>query len=73
MTPLARYRRNAGISQRALARAVGVHHSVISRLERGQIRPGIRLAARIEAATGGAVTAVSFAGVQKQGGSSSAV
>lgn len=61
MSNLIEYRRAVGISQREFALSVGVDPSVISKIEAGVTRPGLDLAARIEAATGGAVTAISFA------------
>lgn len=48
------------ISQRAFALQVGVSPSIISRLVKRAIRPGLDLAARIERETGGQVKAVSW-------------
>ncbi|MWP39869.1 helix-turn-helix domain-containing protein [Rhodobacter sphaeroides] len=49
-----------GISQRAFARAVNVDPSMISRLLRGAVRPGLELAVAIERETRGAVLASSW-------------
>jgi len=47
-----RLREDAGVTQRALARAAGVDQAVISRLESGQGRPTIETYARLSAALG---------------------
>jgi len=47
-----RLREDAGVTQRALARAAGVDQAVISRLESGQGRPSIETYARLSAALG---------------------
>ena len=49
------------ISQKAFAEAVGVDKSIISRLVRGEIRPGLDLAFVIERQTAREVTAQSWA------------
>ncbi len=50
---LQRFLEVSDFSQRSFATLVGSHQSIISRIKSGQIRPGIDLASRIEAATNG--------------------
>ena len=52
MQKLAEYRKHIGISQREFAELVGVHQSIISKLEAGRAQPGLSLAVRIQKATG---------------------
>lgn len=58
---LARYLEKKGESQRAFERRVDLNDGMISRYLSGERRPGIDIAAAIERATGGAVSAVSWA------------
>ncbi|WP_089848771.1 helix-turn-helix transcriptional regulator [Salipiger marinus] len=51
MQKLAEYRKQVGISQREFADLVGVHQSIISKLEAGRAQPGLSLAVRIQKAT----------------------
>lgn len=51
-------------SQRDFAERVGSHQSIISRIVRGKIRPGIDLAYAIEAETNGSVKASFWAARQ---------
>lgn len=55
-----RLREDAGISQRALARAAGVDQAVISRLESGHGRPTIETYARLSAALGSDLSVRAF-------------
>ncbi len=45
-------RRQAGLTQRALAERAGTAQSVVARIERGQTRPGSETLARLLAASG---------------------
>jgi transcriptional regulator with XRE-family HTH domain len=54
---LRRLREDAGVSQRALARASGIDQSVISRTEAGLASPGIHTYARLAAALGADLSA----------------
>lgn len=58
---LAAHLATAGITQAAFARRVGTAQSVISRLSRGTIKPGLQLAIRIEQETAGAVPVEAWA------------
>lgn len=60
MSNLQVYLTENGITQRAFADALGVDQSVVSRLSRKKMNPGLPLAVRIESATGGAVPAKSW-------------
>lgn len=62
MIKLPAYRAEHGLSQRAFADLIGVHKSIISKIEAGNARPGLALAGRIERETGGAVPAMSWLG-----------
>lgn len=52
---LATHRRDHNLSQRDFAQLVRVDQSVISRIEKGVIRPSLDLALRIDEVTNGAV------------------
>lgn len=58
---LADYLRGSGTSQRDFAARLGLSPSYLCEIVRGRKTPGLRLAVRIERATGGAVRAASFA------------
>ena len=60
MLTLSEYLRTTGISQRRFARRIGASTSYVCELVSGRKTPGLALASRIERATGGQVTAVSF-------------
>lgn len=60
MKTLAQYLNDTGISRAELARSIGVSRSFLTELAQGKKRPGWGNVARIEAATGGAVTAMSW-------------
>lgn len=60
MANLSRYRADHGISQRDFAKSVECDQSIISRIERGEVSPSLKLAARIERVTGGVVPALSW-------------
>lgn len=49
---LAHARRRAGLSQRALARATGVPHSTVARIELGLLSPRVNTLERLLRATG---------------------
>lgn len=61
MSALAEYRTARNLSQRELAKILGTSQSIVCRIERGDIRPGLDLAFKIERVTGGAVQAASWA------------
>ena len=61
MTPLSEYIAASGKSQAQIAEMFGISASYLSQIASGKRLPALDLAARIEAATGGAVTAISFA------------
>lgn len=48
---------SGGISQRAFAESVGSHQSILSRVMMRKINPSLKLAVRIQTATGGVVRA----------------
>ena len=52
---LYRFRDYKRLSQRALAKALGIDQPKVCRMERGFHRPGLSIAVRIEALTGGMV------------------
>lgn len=58
---LAKYLNSSKRSASWLAASVGCETSTITRILRGERRPSINLAARIERATGGEVTISDFA------------
>ena len=58
---LTKYRKEAGVSQRAFAELIGVDQSLISRWEAGANSPTLPVAFKIEAVTGGKVPAASWA------------
>lgn len=60
MKTLAQYLNDTGISRADLARSIGVSRSFLTELAQGKKRPGWGNVARIEAATGGDVTAASW-------------
>jgi transcriptional regulator with XRE-family HTH domain len=60
MSQLRTYLSENKISQRDFAQAIGVDQSVVSRLARQSIRPGLDLAFAIERTTKGAVPASSW-------------
>ncbi|QQA43937.1 helix-turn-helix domain-containing protein [Pelagovum pacificum] len=60
MSSLAAYRKRTGLSQRALAEALGRDQSIISRLEGGSLMPTISFAFEIERFTQGEVPASSW-------------
>jgi transcriptional regulator with XRE-family HTH domain len=60
MTDLGAYLSSRNISQRAFAARLGVHQSIVSRLCRREIRPGLDLAFHIQRETHGAVPAESW-------------
>lgn len=62
MVTLTQYRAERGLSQRAFADLIGVHKSIVSKIEAGTARPGLALAGRIEKETSGAVPALSWLG-----------
>lgn len=51
---LKKWRTQQGLTQYALAKRVGCAHQLISRIERGETKPSIHTAKRLEAAVGGA-------------------
>ena len=61
MTTLSEYIAASGKSQAQIAEMLGISASYLSQIASGKRLPALDLAARIEAATGGAVTAISFA------------
>jgi len=65
MMLLARYLKDTGTSQKTFAALAGVDQSVVSRLARQQIQPGLDLAFRIEKLTDGAVPAASWVSCEK--------
>ena len=54
-------RQDRGFTGPALAAAVGVHYSSISRIERGLVVPGVRVAMRIAEVLGVPVDAIEWA------------
>jgi DNA-binding XRE family transcriptional regulator len=60
MENLSHYAKETGLSQRELARRLGVDPSIVSRLLNGQMRPGLELAVRIQRLTDGRVVASSW-------------
>ena len=58
-----RERLKRGLTQQALAEALGLTNSAITKYEKGSQRPRPKLANRIEAFTRGEVTAASLLGV----------
>lgn len=60
MNILRKYRHDAEVRQSDFADEVGVSQATISKIERGEILPSLKLAAIIEKATRGAVTATSW-------------
>jgi len=59
-TPLGGYLARARRSKYALAKAAGLPWKTVHRLALGRHRPGARVAAAIEAATGGEVSAAAL-------------
>lgn len=57
MQNLTQYRKERGYSQGQFAKIVSTDQSIISRIERGDITPSLRLAVEIERATGGQIPA----------------
>jgi transcriptional regulator with XRE-family HTH domain len=55
-------RLRAGVSQAAVARAVGVHRSVVCRIEAGNTGVGLRTRARVAAVVGGDLRLVCYGG-----------
>lgn len=55
MSKLSTYLAEEGISGRAFAKRIGVHPSVVSKLQAEKIRASIQLAFKIEAETGGKI------------------
>lgn len=68
MLKLVQYLAAQKITQRAFASVIGADPSIVSRLVRGQTKPGLELAVRIERETGGAVPASSWVAPQEPGG-----
>ena len=60
MENLSHYAKETGLSQRELAKRLGVDPSIVSRLMNGQMRPGLELAVRIQRLTDGRVVASSW-------------
>ena len=60
MENLSHYAKETGLSQRELAKRLGVDPSIVSRLLNGQMRPGLELAVRIQRLTDGRVAASSW-------------
>lgn len=60
MTELAKYRNKKKLSQRDLAKQIGISQGVLSRFEAGLATPGLEMAFRIQRVTGGAVKAQSW-------------
>lgn len=60
MTPLAAYMETAGLTDAALARAVGRERSTITKLRRGQANPSLDLAVKIAAFTDGAIPPTAY-------------
>ena len=60
MENLSHYAKETGLSQRELAKRLGVDPSIVSRLLNGQMRPGLELAVRIQRLTDGRVVASSW-------------
>ena len=58
---LADYLRGSGTTQRDFAARLGLSPSYVCEIAGGRKTPGLRLAVRIERATGGAVSATSLA------------
>lgn len=65
MTALADYLDQAGVTQRAFAKKVGVSPSYICEIVKGTKSPGLKLALRIVAATGGVVSVGALANVER--------
>lgn len=63
MMQLRDWRKKRGLTQQALAEALGLTNSAITKYEKGSQRPRPELANRIEAFTRGEVTAASLLGV----------
>lgn len=61
MGTIREYRKTHGITQSELAVRLGVRQATISKLENGEIEPGLDLAFKIEDATDGTVKARSWA------------
>lgn len=53
---LKKWRESSGLTQQAVAAALGVHVQYVSALERGARRPGMKVATAIRDLTGGAVS-----------------
>lgn len=60
MTPLAQYLHREKLTQSAFAERLGVRQSFVSRLIRGEAKPSLGTAFRIEKLTGGEVPAASW-------------
>ncbi|MGY9050141.1 MAG: helix-turn-helix domain-containing protein [Rhodobacterales bacterium] len=60
MSNLSKYHVETGKSQAEVARHLGISRSYYSEIVSGSKTPGGALAAKIERATGGAVTSISF-------------
>lgn len=67
MKKLSEYLTQNGIRQEDFAARIGVTQATVSRLKAEIMRPSIKVAARIEAETGGAIPAAYWATVQVQG------
>ncbi|MFC0281039.1 MULTISPECIES: helix-turn-helix domain-containing protein [Falsigemmobacter] len=60
MSDFAKFLEENGLSHRDFARSVSVDPSIVSRLAAGKMIPSLRLAARIERQTRGAIQATSW-------------
>lgn len=60
MEKLRLYLDSTKISQRAFAKAIGIHYSVVSRFLNGSVKPKLETALRIERETRGRVPASSW-------------
>jgi DNA-binding XRE family transcriptional regulator len=66
MTSLQHYLKQNSLTVEGFAVIVKCHHSTISRIARGKIKPRLKLAKRIEEKTGGAVTVTEMYGLEKR-------
>jgi transcriptional regulator with XRE-family HTH domain len=67
MTILNHYLQNAGIRQADFAKEIGIGQAMVSRLVRGNAKPSLALADKIERASKGAVPIKSWVGTELDG------
>jgi len=55
-SPLLKWQKRNGVTNKAISEMLGVHQSFITHINKGRRKPSANLALKIEQATGGAVT-----------------